>query len=322
VSAPDARIYRLMEPKPLIPSYTTEYGRMFCGRAEDVLQTPSIFDELKGRVQLILTSPPFPLNTKKKYGNLTGEKYLNWLVSFAPLLRQLVKPNGSIVIEIGNAWERGKPIMSTLPMEALLAFKKAGDFYLCQEFICHNPAGLPSPIQWVNVERCRVKDSFTRLWWLSTSEKPKASNSKVLVEYSKAMQALLRRQKYNAGGRPSEYRIGERSFLKSNGGAIPSNVLAIANTGSTDTYSSICRVKDLKRHPARMPGKLAEFFIRFLTDPSDLVLDPFAGSNTTGFVAEELERTWVSIETDDGYVEASTQRFFTEDAGSGEAASQ
>src|SRR5258706_1288752 len=54
---------------------------------------------LKGRVQLIVTSPPFPLNNKKSYGNLQGRQYLKWFTDLAPLLSSLLTPNGSIVME-------------------------------------------------------------------------------------------------------------------------------------------------------------------------------------------------------------------------------
>ena len=58
-----------------------------------------------------------------------------------------------------------------------------------------------------------------------------------------------------------------------------------------------------------MPMKLAEFFIQFLTDPGDLILDPFAGSNTTGYIAESLGRRWLSIEAQNEYIQNSKLRF-------------
>jgi DNA methylase len=118
---------------------------MFNGRIEDVLDSPEI-EKVKGKVNLILTSPPFPLVRKKRYGNETGEVYLSWLESLAGRLADLLTDDGSIVIEIGNAWEQGSPVMSTLPIEALLAFKKAAKLHLCQHAICHNPARLPSRV--------------------------------------------------------------------------------------------------------------------------------------------------------------------------------
>lgn len=289
------------------PIYSTALGQMYQGFCEEII--PNLSGNLDGKVQLIFTSPPFPLNRKKKYNNLNGEDYIIWLEKLAPLFKKLLTVNGSIVIEMGNAWESGSPVFSTLPMEALLRFKNAGDFFLCQEFICHNPASLPAPIEWVNKKRTRVKNSFTRLWWLSTTPNPYADNRKVLSEYSDRMKALLKKNKYNSGKRPSEYVIGETSFLKDNGGAIPSNVIISSNTISNDSYIKYCRDNNLELHPARMSKDIVSFFINFLTEPQDIIFDPFAGSNTTGIVAECLSRKWVGIEANAKYIHGSIGRF-------------
>lgn len=309
-------------------AYRTALGRMIQGRAEDVIAS-KVGQELRGQVQLIFTSPPFPLNKKKKYGNLQGDVYVLWLASFAKHFRDLLKPNGSIVLELGNAWESGHPIMSTLALRALLGFLDAGELSFCQQFVCHNPARLPSPAQWVTIERIRVKDSYTHVWWMSPTERPKADNHRVLRPYSKSMRKLIESQSYNTGKRPSEHHIGKTSFLKEHPGAIPSNALAselndlelldqqriasnyleFTNTNSTDTYQQFCRDNGLEMHPARMSPSLPNFFINFLTEPGDLVLDPFAGSNTTGAVAERLGRRWAAFEPEAKYVASSRGRF-------------
>ena len=58
---------------------------------------------------------------------------------------------------------------------------------------------------------------------------------------------------------------------------------------------------------------MPEFFIRFLTDPGDTVLDIFAGSNTTGIVAESEGRHWLAFEERVDYVAASAFRFVPKD---------
>ncbi|MCH7663643.1 MAG: site-specific DNA-methyltransferase [Chloroflexi bacterium] len=292
----------------MVIAYRTEFGTCFHGLAEDILNS-SLANSYRKSVNLIFTSPPFPLNRKKSYGNLTGEKYINWLSSFAPIFRDFLHPQGSIVIEVGNAWECGRPVMSTLALRALLAFLDQGEFILCQQFVWHNPARLPTPAQWVNIERIRVKDTYTHIWWMSTTDRPKADNRRVLKAYSEAMQRLLKTKKYNSGKRPSGHHIGEKSFLKDNKGAIPSNVITVANTHANTSYLQYCRENNLQPHPARMPRSVAEFFIKFLTDPNDVVLDPFAGSNTTGEAAEILRRRWVAVEPEQEYVLASRGRF-------------
>ena len=293
---------------PYNVAYATRLGRMLCGKSDEILASDEV-SRFEGKVDLIFTSPPFPLNRKKKYGNETGDAYTKWLCAFGPLFKKMLKPKGSIVIEMGNSWEPGLPVISTLALRSLLDFQSQNELYLCQEFIWQNPAKLPSPAQWVNVERIRVKDSFTKLWWMSPTATPKASNQRVLQEYSKAMKALIKRGSYTAGKRPSQHNISETGFLLDNGGAIPSNVLTYSNTHSGDAYQVYCKEHGLQPHPARMPSDLAKFFIKFLTEPGDTVLDPFGGSNTTGAAAEALGRYWLSIEATPEYVAGSKGRF-------------
>jgi site-specific DNA-methyltransferase (cytosine-N4-specific) len=259
---------------------------------------------------------------KKRYGNSTGEEYLEWLSSLAPRLSELLTDDGSIVIEVGNAWEEGRPEMSTLPLEALLAFKRAANLHLCQHMICHNTARLPGPAAWVTVKRVRLKDSFTHVFWLSRSPDPKADNRRVLLPYSQSMKSLLKTKEYNSGRRPSGHVISEKGFLKNNGGAIAPNVIDLeaaqhvpgslmrfSNTHWDARYRQYCSDNGLDAHPARMQTTLAAFFMQFLTDPGDLVFDPFGGSNTTGAVAEEMGRRWTVVEASADYADGSRGRF-------------
>lgn len=288
--------------------YRTDLGAAYGGSIEEFLKSKTA-SGIKGDLDLIFTSPPFPLVAKKKYGNQTGEEYLEWIVSVISDLAELLRKDGSLVIEIGNAWIKGSPVMSTLPLETLLAIQKNTGLHLCQQFICHNPARLPGPAQWVTIERIRVKDSFTHVWWFSPSERPKASNRKVLQPYKKSMQKLMEKKRYNAGPRPSGHSISEESFFVDNGGAIPPSVLEFSNTAWKAAYTKWCKKHDVPLHPARMAQGLVEFFINFLTDEGDLVLDPFAGSNTTGATAEKMGRRWAAIERNEPYLLGSMGQF-------------
>ncbi|NRQ26010.1 site-specific DNA-methyltransferase [Aliiroseovarius sp. xm-g-7] len=308
------------DPKSVKPAYETPFGSVLEGKIEDALESEHL-NRLRGKVNLILTSPPYPLVRKKQYGNSNGQEYLDWLSSLAVGLSDLLADDGSIVVEIGNAWEPGSPTMSTLPLEALMAFKRKANLNLCQHVICHNPARLPSPAAWVNVKRIRLKDSFTHVWWMSKSEYPKADNRKVLNPYSKDMKRLLKRKSYNAGARPSGHVISETGFLNDHGGAIGPNVLDLEGNAFPEAllkysgtqwdakYRAYCKEKELSAHPARMQSALSAFFIQFLTDEDDLVFDPFLGSNTTGAVAQELGRRWLGVEAKSEYIEGSKGRF-------------
>lgn len=301
-------IMEIIRPTQKWHRYSTDYGICFncdCQKVIDKYMSRWYED----KVQLVFTSPPFPLNRKKSYGNLSGNEYINWLCGIVEKLIPLLTKDGSLVVELGNAWNSGEPTVSTLPLETLLAIKTRCNLYLCQEFIYYNPAKLPGPTEWVNKRRIRVKDSFTRIWWFSKTAYPKANNSNVLQEYSKQMNRLLARGTYNSGTRPSEHKISKTAFAKNNIGSIPSNVIIASNTISNDPYLIKCKEQGMLLHPARMPQAIPEFFIKMLTDKGDLVFDIFAGSNTTGYCAEMLNRSWISCEIDEAFFEGSKLRF-------------
>jgi DNA modification methylase len=297
-----------LEKEGAYPAYATSMGRCYRSSIEEFLASTHS-DSIRGKVDLIITSPPFPLVHPKRYGNKVSDEYIDWISGMANPLSDLLSETGSLVIEIGNAWTKGLPIMSTVPLEALIEFGKRSNLELCQQFICHNPARLPSPAPWVTIKRVRVKDSYTHVWWFSKTENPKADNRKVLQAYSPSMKKLISRGSYNHGKRPSDHKVSEKSFLTDNGGSIPASALTFANTNSPKNYRDWCIKNDIRPHPARMQSGLLEFFIKFLTDEGDLVFDPFGGSNTTGSVSESLSRKWIVTEPSNDYVLGSIGRF-------------
>lgn len=282
--------------------YETPLGRAYLGDSFALLPQFAC-----ASVDLILTSPPFALKRKKEYGNEDEDKYVDWFMGFAGELRRILKPGGSFVLDLGGSYMPGFPVRSIYMFELLVRLVKETGFYLAQEFYHYNPARLPAPAEWVNVRRIRVKDSVNVVWWLSKSQNPKADNRKVLKPYSNSMKNLLKNG-YTAKLRPSGHDISNK-FNRDNGGAIPPNLLELANTESNGTYQKMCKAAGLKVHPARFPAGFAEFFIKFLTDEGDLVYDLFAGSNTTGMVAETLGRRWIASELSVEYLEGSKFRF-------------
>lgn len=288
--------------KDLEPYYNTAYGAAYLGDAGELLKSVK-----NDSVQLILTSPPFALVRKKPYGNVESEVYVKWFMEFSEELRRVLTPDGSLVIDIGGAWRNGSPIKSTYQFELLMELTKRDRFYLAQDFYWWNPARLPSPAEWVNVRRVRVKDAVDTIWWLSKDKNPKADNRRVLQEYS-VHQMRLFENGVKSTTRPSGHEITQ-NFLNENKGAIPSNWLRIANTDSNSRYLQRCRKQGIAPHPARFPRQLPEFFVKFLTTRRDIVLDPFAGSNTTGWVAEKERRRWIAFELDSSYLDNSKLRW-------------
>jgi DNA modification methylase len=286
------------------PAYTTDYGAAYLGNALELIKAlPS------ESVNLVMTSPPFALNRKKAYGNVASSEYIQWFCPFAKEFWRVLRKDGSLVVHLGGSWDKGRPTRSTYHFDLLgnLCHNGKESFYLAQDFYWFNPARLPSPAEWVTVRRIRAKDAVDPIWWLSKAPNPKADNRKILAPYSKAMRKLLEKG-YNSGPRPSGHRISEK-FQRDNGGAIPPNLLVIANTESNSHYLRSCRDAKIAPHPARYPIGLPVFFIKFLTEEDDLVLDPFAGSNTTGEAAEGLRRRWVAFEQREEYLKGSSFRF-------------
>lgn len=296
---------RFVRPAEASPAYTTGWGEAYCGDSLDLLlRLPA------ASIDLVLTSPPFALQRQKEYGNKDQAEYIDWLTSFAREVHRVLKDDGSFVLDLGGAYQKGVPARSLYNFRILIRFCDEVGFFLAEDFYWYNPSKLPSPIEWVNKRKLRAKDAVNTVWWLSKSEWPKADVTKVLAPYSNRMRKLLADPEafYTPKLRPSGHDIG-KAFAKDNGGALPSNLLHIPNTESNGQFLTGCRITNARHHPARFPAKLPEFFIRMLTLPGDLVLDIFAGSNTTGQTAEAEGRRWLAFELSREYLAASAFRF-------------
>lgn len=297
-------------PAPPAPVYArpdlffeTTRGRIFHGDSLGLLH-----HVLEPRsVDLIMTSPPFGLVRKKSYGNEDATSYLKWFRPFAEGFKRVLRDSGSLVIDIGGSWNPGEPTRSLYHFDLLTMLCREFGFYLCQEHYWWNPSKLPTPAEWVNVRRVRVKDAVNCLWWLSPTPWPKANNKRVLAPYSDAMHDLLKNG-YKPKLRPSGHDISDK-FGRDNGGAVPPNLLAVANTESNGRYQDFCREHGHPIHPARYPAGVPEYFIRFLTDVEDCVVDPFAGSCVTGEVCEALGRNWVCCDNVKEYLDGALARF-------------
>lgn len=286
--------------------FETAYGRAVLGDSLEYLS-----ELAADSIDLVVTSPPFDLAFEKEYGNLKGNSYLDWLEDVGVAAYRVLKPSGSFVLDLGGSWTPGQPTRNLYQFRALLRLVDDVGFHLAQDFYWWNPSRLPTPAEWVTVRRIRVKDAVNTVWWLSKTPYPKANNRRVLQEYSKAMIGLFE-DGYTPRTRPSGHRISSE-FGRNNGGAIPPNLLAVANTDSGSSYLRYCKENNLAPHPARFPLQVPEFFIRLLTDRGDTVVDPFAGSCATGAAAERLRRKWICIDLEERYLEGAKGRFQDDD---------
>ncbi len=294
------------------PYYSTTLGDAYLGDALHVLKAMP-----EASVGAVITSPPYALHFKKEYGNAEKHDYVDWFLPFAKEILRILAPSGSFVLNLGGSYNGGLPTRSLYHFKLLIALVERIGFHLAQECFWFNPAKMPMPAEWVTVRRIRIKDAVEYVWWLSKTPWPKADNRAVLRPYSRDMERLNQRG-LRRKTRPSGHNIKPSFSDMGPGGSIPPNVLEedpptdmlkFGNNSANDIYTERCKKAGIKIHPARFPAALPDFFIRLVTEADDLVLDPFAGSNTTGAVAEKLERRWIAIEKVEDYLEASRFRF-------------
>ncbi len=294
------------------PVYETQLGFALCEDSLTVLRAlPS------SSINLVFTSPPYALHFKKAYGNADKADYIDWFKPFASEIKRVLTDDGSLVLNIGGSWNKGSPTRSIYQYKLLVELVENIGYFLAQDCFWYNPAKMPAPAEWVTVRRIRVKDSVEHIWWLSKTPWPKADNRKVLKPYSKDMVRLAKRG-VKSTTRPSGWNIKQSFKAMDAGGSIapnyienttPEDVFIEGNNSSNDSYTKKCKEAGLTIHPARFPAALPEFFIKMLTECGDIVLDPFAGSNTSGMVSEKLGRRWISIDNVHEYVQGSMLRF-------------
>ena len=295
---------RNAKPGLVVTIFTTASGVALWASCEDAV---AHIDDAS--CALILTSPPYPLLRKKAYGNEDERAYVSWLIGVARTWPRILTRDGSIVLNLGDAWNRGEPTLSLYQERLLVRMEDELGMRLCQRFSWHNPSKMPAPAQWVTVNRVRVKPSVESAFWLSQNPNPKSDNRRVLTPYGDAMRRLMRKGGEAGATRPSGHAIETGAFSTDNGGAIPGNLIVAANTQSNGAYARGCRAEGLPAHPARFPEALPEFFIRMLTDEGDAVYDPFGGSGATASVAERLGRRWLTSERSLEYVRGARHRF-------------
>lgn len=298
---------RNCKPGIVITVFTTSLGTALLAEAETAIALIA-----NNSVDLILTSPPYPLTTKKVYGNLDPAGHVDWLTSLASGWKDKLTDTGSLILNLADVFTPGSPAISLYQERLLIRLCDELGYTLAQKFYWENSSKMPGPAEWVCVRRIRVTQSIEQIYWLTKNPTTaKANNSNVLRPYSESMKSRI-----GLGGetnrqhkRPSGHQLKQGAFALDNGGSIPHNLIIAPNTESNGHYQTRCRELGLPIHPARFPITLPQFFIQFLTEPGNLVFDPLAGSATTAQAAEQLGRRWIINERSLTYLQGAALRF-------------
>lgn len=250
----------------------TPKGALVAGDARAVLREHAP----DGSVDLIIASPPFEQLSRGDDEAELSAAYREWFRPLGAEFHRALKDSGSLVLELGGVWLPGQPTRGLYHFELLIMLCRELGFHLAQEFYSFNPRTRARKTPWPEARQLRLRDSVHCLWWLSRTPWPKASPRRAASGSS-------------TQGRP--------------------NLLSVPPADANPAYLAYCAAHGLKAHPARFPAALPEFFIRLLTGPGDIVVDPFAGSCVTGEVAQRLDRRWACIELDGEYLEGAVGRF-------------
>jgi len=304
----DAGSTYLQNARPgfVITIFETTLGQMLWATAESAR---AVIDD--GSVNLIITSPEYPLCKPKEYGNRSEENLIDWLTELAADWKRMLVDDGSLVLNVGPVWQRGLPTESVYMERLLLRLIDDVGFHLAQRTYFENPGKVPSS-EWVTVRRVRVKNVIEPIWWLSKTENPKADNRRILLPYSQRMQKLIAKGGQHRDWQnrtPSGHSGTKGGFGRDNGGSIPSNLITTTNAASNDLYHRMCRQHGLPPHPATFGDSIPAYFIPLLTDEGDLVYEPFSGSGKVPAECERLNRRWIANDRSLTYISGSKFRF-------------
>jgi len=308
LTKPAAAELSRIEPTVSVVGFSTELGVAILGSCD------TVFASVDAPITLVVTSPPYPLATARKYGNPTEPEFVDWLCrTLEPVVKNLV-PGGSICLNLSNDIFLPKsPARSMYGERLMLALHDKLGLWKMDTLIWENPQKPPGPIQYASLARTQLNVGYEPVYWLTNDpSKVKADNRRVLQAHTEHHLALIK-----AGGEQREdvfsdgaYRIRPGSFAKETAGRIPRNILRHAHRcASQSAYKRLARERGLPVHGAPMPLSLARFLVEFLSEPGDLVVEPFAGSFTTPLAAEQLGRRWLATDCMVEYVMGASLRF-------------
>ena len=266
-------------------------------------------------VDLVFTSPPYA--DLRNYGHTEGtidpEDYMEWFAPVCQEIFRILKPTGSFVLNVHHGETNTSAGINLWCYRLLIDICDNIGFQLSQDMYWIKPDRLPlgNSAKYI---RCRQSTEF--LFWLAKDNSKVKSNTKNVLRYDgrERIQQIYEKQNVHKNFRrisPAGHAVNDYVCDKYRGGATPFNFI-IASVGiSNDPFQKLQRKLDIK-HVARFPEKLPEFFIKMLTEPGDIIVDPFIGSGTTAVVAKKLGRKYLGFELNEKYVELANARLSME----------
>ena len=268
---------------------------------------------LDQKVDLFFSSPPYPLRNVRAYGNCDQRVYCDWLSQYVELAVDKMADSGSLVLNLSNdIFMHKSPARSTYLERLVIAFEDRFGLALMGRDVWKSNKP-PGPVYWVSLNRTHLNVGYEPvLWFAKDPHKVKANNQNVLQAHTETHLKFIesggnKNERVNGNG---SYRVKEGAYSKPTAGRIPTNVLEISNTcASGREYKRHCKDMGVEQHGATMPLKLAEFYVNYLTETSDLCMDIFGGSSTLGLACELNARRWITCDKVFDYVAGASFRF-------------
>lgn len=288
--------------------FSTELGLAILGSCD------TVFAAIDAPITLVVTSPPYPLASARAYGNPPEHLYVDWLCKMLePVVKNLVR-GGSICLNISNdIFLPGSPARSLYRERLVLALHERLGLWKMDELIWENKSKPPGPFQWASKQRTQLNVVYEPVYWFTNDPKHvRSDNRRVLQAHTEKHLALIHQGGEQRTLRASDgaYSLRPGSYGKETAGRIPRNILSFGHRcPQQSAYKQAARALGLPAHGAPMPLKLASFLVEFLSQPGDLVADPFGGSMTTADAAERLGRRWLATECMVEYVWGAASRF-------------
>lgn len=289
-------------------AFSTKLGVAIWGSNE------AVFPHLGQPIMLALTSPPYPLRCARAYGNVDEQEYVDFVTrSLEPIVKNLA-PQGSVVLNVSqDIFMNRSPARSTYNERLVLAITDRLGLHLMDRFVWHNASKPPGPIQWASKQRVQLNVAYEPVYWFAADPlRVNANNRRVLQPHSDRHAALIARggEQRQAVFGDGAYRINHGSFGNPTAGAIPRNVLPYGhNCADSAAHRQHARELGFTTHGAPFPHSIPNFFIRFLSEVGQLVVDHFGGTLKTALAAERLGRRWLTTENILDYIRPSAELF-------------
>lgn len=260
--------------------------RLYCGDALQVLKTMP--DEI---VDLVVTSPPYADSRKKTYGGINPERYADWFLPITSELKRVLKPTGTVVINIKERVVEGERHPYVLD---IIQGMRQRHWLWTEEFIWHKRNSYPG--KW----RDRFRDAWERCLQFNKMRNFAIYQEEVKVPIGDWAKTRLQHLSETDRKR-------DNSKVKSGFGKNVSNWVGRDMVFPTNVLHFATETRN-RGHSAAFPEALPAWFIRLFTKPGDLVLDPFVGSGTTAIVAKKLGRHYIGIDLLKQYVDLAQLR--------------